>query len=422
MLVTALAAAIVAVSCTPTSETTTTAAASATTTVETPTTEPPIRTGIGVDDGVIRVGVLVPLSGPAAVFGESVVAGHTAFWTYVNETLGGVGGEYEVEVTVFDHRYDVDDATGGFNDLSGRVVGFAGALGSPIDEALAPLLEESGMLMMAGSLSSEWIGHSALVPNLMLPTYRDQVASGLAWAADGGLAGETAILYQEGSYGEDCLRGYDAAVSDLRLASAGRVAHAPASTDFGDVVEQLRASEPDLVVVCTTADALVRIVATADSLGFNPNWLVAAQSFDAGVATALGGDEGVEAGIARLGRVGVMGAGPPDGAPAASLMRSVFEGSDATDWYTLFGYSQAATFHLILEEAFESSDLTRAGLREAAARLDGIDLGLDGPLSSLVRPAPVEAAAVGRIDLDTITAPFGIPATEPYFTSVFAVP
>ncbi len=68
------------------------------------------------------------------------------------------------------------------------------------------------------------------------------------------------------------------------------------------------------------------------------------------------------------------------------------------------------------------ADLTRAGLREAAARLDGIDLGLDGPLSSLVRPAPVEAAAVGRIDLDSITAPFGIPATEPYFTSVFAVP
>ncbi len=422
MLVTALGAAVVVVSCTPTSETSTTSAASTTTTVVTSTTEPPIRTGIGVENGVIRVGVMIPRSGPVAAFGESVLIGQTAFWTYVNETLGGVGGEFEVEVTVFDHRYDTDEAMSGFNDLSEQVVGFAGALGSPIDEVMAPLLAENGMLMMAGSLSSEWIGNSALVQNLMLPTYRDQVASALAWAADANLAGETAILYQEGSYGDDCVRGYDAAVSDLGLANAGRVAHALAATDFGDVVEQLRAAEPDLVVVCTTADALVRIIATADSLGFRPTWLVAAQSFDAGVAAALGGDEGVEAGIARLGRVSVIGAGPADGAPAASLMRSVFDGIEETDWYTLFGYSQAATFHLILEEAYEASDLTRAGLRAAVARLDGIDLGLDGPLSSLVGPAPVDAAAVGRIDPDSITAPFGIPATEPYFTSLFALP
>jgi hypothetical protein len=103
-------------------------------------------------------------------------------------------------------------------------------------------------------------------------------------------------------------------------------------------------------------------------------------------------------------------------------MRSVFDGTEETDWYTMFGYSQAATFHLILEEAYEASEITRAGLRAAVARLDGIDLGLDGPLSSLVGPAPVDAAAVGRIDLDSITAPFGIPATEPYFTSLFALP
>ena len=424
MLVTALGAVVVATSCTPVSETSTTSSTPPTT-APVPTTdtiEPPIRTGIGVEDGVIRIGVMVPRSGPVAAFGEAVLAGQMAYWTDVNETLGGVGGEFQVEVTVFDHRYDIDEATAGFDFLSEQVVGLAGALGSPIDEALAAHLEANGMLMMAGSLTSEWMGDAALVTNLLLPTYRDQVAAGLAWAAETDPAAEVAILYQEGSYGEDCVRGYDRAVSDLGLVNAGRVAHPLTSTDFGAVVEQLSTSEANLIVVCTTPDALARIIATADSLEFSPTWLVSAQSFDSSVATALGGDDGVDAGLALLEQTRVIGANPPSEAPASRLMQAIIDIDDETNWYTFLGYAQAATFHLILEEAFEGSDLTREGLRAATGRLDGLDLGLDGPLSSLVGPVPVAAAAVGVISPESIEAPFGVPASEPYFDSLFSIP
>ena len=95
MLVTALGAVVVATSCTPVSETSTTSSTPPTT-APVPTTdpiEPPIRTGVGVEDGVIRIGVMVPRTGPVAAFGESVLAGQMAYWTDVNETLGGVGGE-----------------------------------------------------------------------------------------------------------------------------------------------------------------------------------------------------------------------------------------------------------------------------------------------------------------------------------------
>ena len=424
MLVTALGAVVVAASCTPVSETSTTSATPPTT-APVPTTdviEPPIRTGIGVEDGVIRIGVMVPRSGPVAAFGEAVLTGQMAYWTDVNETLGGVGGEFQVEVTVFDHRYETDEALAGFDVLSDQVVGLAGALGSPIDEVLAVPLEANGMLMMAGSLTSEWVGHSALVPNLLLPTYRDQVMAGLAWAVATDPVAEAAILYQEGSYGEDCVRGYERAVSDLGLINAARVAHSLTSTDFGAVVGQLNTSEAEVVVVCTTPDALTRIIATADSLEFHPTWLVSAQSFDSSVAAALGGDDGVDAGLALLGQARVIGAGPPPEAPASKLRQAIIDVDDETNWYTFLGYSQAATFHLILEEALEASDLTREGLQAAAGRLDGLDLGLDGPLSSLVRPVPVAAAAVGVINAESIAAPFGVPASEPYFDSLFAIP
>ncbi len=137
---------------------------------------------------------------------------------------------------------------------------------------------------------------------------------------------------------------------------------------------------------------------------------------------ALGGDAGLDAGLAALERTWVLGARPPAGSPAAQLLDDVFGDTSAASWYTLLGYSQAATFHLILEEALAASDLARSGLRAATGRLDGIDLGLDGPQSSLVGPVPVSAAAVGVITADSYDLPFGVPASEEYVVSPFLDP
>ncbi len=419
MLVTGILIGLLA-ACNPQSESTTTTSVVAPPVVTTTSTVPAVRTGPGVEDGLIRVGVLVPRSGPLAAFGESVVRGQSAYWRYVNDVLGGVGGEYEVEVTFVDHAYDTDLAADALDALAGDVLGLAGGLGSAVDEALAPLLEDRNMMMVAGSLSSEWVGHVAVVPNLMLPTYRDQVAAGLAWAAGRSMGTRTAILYQEGAYGDDCARGYDGGLVEAGLTDVARVAHAPGATDFADAAGRLGEAAPDLVVVCTTPDALVRIIATAGSLGVQPVWLLPAQSFDAGVPISLGGDAGAEAGLALLADARVVGAGPGPGSPAFELMADVLGAGVETDWYTQLGYAQAATFHLILEEALQAGDLSRDGLLAAVAGLDGIDMGLDGPLSSLTGPAPVDAAAVGVIDAGALEAPFGIPASEPYVATPFA--
>jgi hypothetical protein len=115
----------------------------------------------------------------------------------------------------------------------------------------------------------------------------------------------------------------------------------------------------------------------------------------------------------------VLGAGPPADSPARFLIEDVFSNVEGANWYSLLGYAQAATFHLILEEAVESFDLTRSGLQAAAGRLESLDLGLGGPLSSLVAAVPVGGSAAGIVTVDSLTDPFGIPASEPYFPSPF---
>ena len=362
----------------------------------------------------------MPVSGPLAAFGKSVREGQSAYWSYVNDVLGGVGGQYEVQVVDYDHRYDVEEAMRGFEELSTSVLGFSGALGSLVDEALAPALSELGMVMVAGSLSSEWAGSGSIIPNALIPTYRDQVAAGMGWAADVTSVGPSAILFQEGSYGEDCAVGYDRAVVEYGFTNVGRLGHSPGATDFGGVVEQLITSQATTVVVCSTPDALTRIIATADSLDYRPDWLVSIQSFDSGISSALGGDGGPELGLALLADTVVLGAGPRGDSPAALLRDEILADVTDPDWYTMFGYAQAATFHLILEEAMEASDLTRTGLQAAIRRLGAIDMGLDGPTSSLSELVPVTAAAIGTITAESIVPPFGIPASEPYFVTPFS--
>ena len=421
LLVTAAISSLVFTACTSTPDSTTSTMAVTTTSSNqaTTTTGPAISTGIGVDEDIIHLGVMVPRSGPVAAFGDALLTGQYAYWNYVNEVLGGVGGVFTVELTVFDHRFDPEEAAAGYDLLRSEVLGISGSIGTPIDERIAPLAASDGVLAMAGSLSSQWVGHPAILSNLLLPTYRDQVAAGLDWAVSSGLAARTGILFQEGAYGEDCLTGYDRAVSEGEAENVARVGHPPAATDFGNVVGQLFASGADSVVVCTTPDALVRIIATADSLGFQPNWFVSAQSVDAGVPTGLGGDAGLEAGLAALERTWVLGASPPGDSPARFLIEDVFTDVEGVNWYSLLGYAQAATFHLILEEALESLDLTRSGLQAAAGRLGSLDLGLGGPVSSLVAAVPVDGSAAGIVTAESLADPFGVPASEPYFASPF---
>lgn len=423
MLVTLLVCMSTMSACTPSvdsSTTSTTGLVSSTTGASTTAVEPRVLEGVGVDGDVINIGVMVPVSGPLAAFGRSVREGQSAYWSYVNDVLGGVGGQYEVRVVDYDHRYDVEEATRGFEELSTSVLGFSGALGSLVDEALASALSELGMVMVSGSLSSEWAGSGSIIPNALIPTYRDQVAAGMGWAADVTPAGPSAILFQEGSYGEDCAVGYDRAVGEFGFTNVGRLGHSPGATDFGGAVEQLITSQAATVVVCSTPDALTRIIATADSLDYRPDWLVSIQSFDPGIASALGGDGGPELGLALLADTVVLGAGPGGDSPAALLRDEILADVTDPDWYTMFGYAQAATFHLILEEALEASDLTRAGLQAAIRRLGAIDMGLDGPTSSLSGLVPVTAAAIATITAESIVRPFGIPASEPYFVSPFS--
>lgn len=70
----------------------------------------------GPQEGVIRVGNVQDLTGPAAASGVPITQALEDYFKYVNEELGGIRG-HKVEFIVFDTRYDNNLAVTGFEKL-----------------------------------------------------------------------------------------------------------------------------------------------------------------------------------------------------------------------------------------------------------------------------------------------------------------
>lgn len=365
--------------------TTTPAAAPATTT----STEAPVRTGAGVVDGTITVGAFLPLSGTLETFGRSALEGHEVYWAYVNDVLGGVGGAFTVRVTPFDTAYDEETARSLWTANRSQTLAISSVVGSPIAGALVDETGSEQILIAAGSQASSWAAAPNVLLNLAMPTYRDQIAGAI-------VAGRTeepvvtaapplGLVYQEGVYfGGDCLAGFDQATDRDAAGAAMSVGHAAAATEFTEPLSEMEQAGVETLFVCSSPEAVLQMMATLDLLEYRPTVVVASQSYDATLPGVLGADGGEAAGLALLDEFFIVGSLPPfeSDEPGMKLLRDNLARFDSrlpdrtvvNPWFFL-GYTQAATFHLILEEALSAGDLTREGVWAARDRLGDVDFG-----------------------------------------------
>ncbi len=102
-----------------------------------------VKTGPGVTDSEISLGLLTDLSGVFAPLGDPAVKATQLYWEQVNAD-GGVC-DRDVKLIVKDHGYDPQKAVVQYRDLAPDVVALQQLLGSPITAALLPTLEQDSM-------------------------------------------------------------------------------------------------------------------------------------------------------------------------------------------------------------------------------------------------------------------------------------
>ncbi len=423
-----LALVLVLVACTDKAEETTTTSTTAPA-ATTATTQPPVRTGIGVGDGVITLAALLPLSGTLETFGRSVLEGHEVYWEYVNGTLGGVGGQYLVAPIALDTAYDEDTARSLWVANQDGMLAISSVLGSPITAALLAEIGSQQILVAAGSQASSWSTSPNVVLDLALPTYRDQIAGAItAGGAEQPVVKATpplGLLYQEGVYGEDCLAGFDQATSRMPPDAALSVVHPGSATEFAEDVAVMQEAGVETLFVCSSNQAFLRIVATLDLLDYSPIVVASSQAYDASIPAALGDQGGESTGLELLSRVYLVGSWPAfeGDLPGMKLLQDNFVRYDSRlpeeviDPWFFVGYTQAATFHLILEEALSGGDLTRAGVWAARDRIGDVDFGFGAGPARYDQDRVPMVADVFSVPVSASEALFGMTPVGTYYST-----
>lgn len=332
-------------------------------------------TGPGFDGETIRLGVVTPTSGPIAVIGEPLTNGNRAYWEYVNEELGGVGGKYQVELDIQDSAYDPPTAVQKYNQIKDDVVMFNQILGTPSVNALLEQLTADNILAQPASLDSFWVREQNLLP--IGTPYQIQAINGIDWwVTEGGGSEESAIctLRQDDPYGEAGQEGVDFALEQLGIELADEATFPVRNPDFTTQITQLQGSGCELVWLTSTPTDTASALAKAAELDYAPQWMGQSPTWiGAFVESAL--MPYLQANFIWVSEGPEYGDTSAEGMSELLRIQEEYAPDQVPDIYFNFGYYESLAVHRVLEAAVENGDLSREGIIEAMNSLDELDFG-----------------------------------------------
>ncbi len=413
---------LVIAACSPSTSTTTTEAAAPTTTqAATPTTgagpttteamaPPATDFGVDLDGGTISVGVLADLTGPFSGLVIPLVDGYKAQIDAIN-AAGGIHG-LQIVLDIRDTAYSVDNHVQLYNEIHDDVVAIGQSTGSPHTNAIRGQLAEDQMFAVPLSWYSGW-ADPALNANVIPhgEPYCIESMNTLGYLLSQNPDAKTiAIASNAGDFGEDSAEGAKLAAAALGLTvvydGQAKVNAADEAT-LAEVATGIVGSSPDIVWVTTSPGAYAGIYGQALAAGVVAKW---SGSFVAWNRAFLAPEAGLRDAIQRDWTFTFPFANWSSDAakPAVALMKAANPDVVPGEFY-IEGIGEAILVERILNDAFESGDLTRAGVLAAAKAIesmswDGLwpDQGYVGAtndivqrLGNVVRPSAADYDAGG---------------------------
>jgi ABC-type branched-subunit amino acid transport system substrate-binding protein len=331
--------------------------------------------GPGFDGETIRLGVVTPQTGAAAVIGNPLTEGNRVYFERLNAE-GGIAGKYQVELDVVDSQYQAQTGVQQYNSIKNDVVAFVQVLGTAIVNAILPQLETDNIVAGPASLDSFWVPE----PNLMAlgAPYQIQAINAMDYwfNQEGNDPADTTVctLIQDDPYGEAGLEGMEFAAEEIGFEIAESARFAATDTDFSAQVNRLNSAGCDVVFLVGLPNHTGSIMGSAAQLNFTPQWIGQSPTW-VGVLAVTPVAPYLQENFL------VMVEGPEWGDTSNEGMAQMLEDMEqyapdqGADIYFAFGYAQAWSMAQILEEAVERGDLSREGILAAMESVGTITTG-----------------------------------------------
>lgn len=342
-----------------------------------------VRTGAGVTDSTITLGVMTDKTGVFKNLGLGITQGNELWAKDVNAT-GGVCGR-QIALEQVDHGYKADTAKTLYPQIEPKVLGFVQLLGSPVVAALKQNLADDKAVAAPASWSSELLDN----PYVMIvgTTYDVEMIDGLSYLQEKGMIadGDTVgHIYIDGEYGANGLRGsrYYAKQHDLDLRE---VKITSTDNDLTNIITGLKGDGVTAILLTTSPTQSGSALAANEALGLNVPVLGNNPTFDPVLHKSPAAD--------ALDKLYVVASSVPFSAdiPKAQEVAKKYKAAytEPPNAGVPYGYAVAEVWGAVLNKACENKDLTREGVAAALQQTTSAETGdLVAPLDFSQPGAP----------------------------------
>ncbi|MHB2023796.1 MAG: ABC transporter substrate-binding protein [Mycobacteriales bacterium] len=379
----------------------------------------PAGPGVDVASKTITLGVLTPLSGPAALIGKPLTDGQESYFDYVNAN-GGING-WKIKLNVQDDKYDPQTHVALYNQIINSVLFIAQSLGSPTTQATEALSSSQGVLVGTAAQDSAFVNQKV---NLVIGTpYAVDVANAMKYVSQHLPNAKLGIIYQNDSYGADGVKGFTAGVKAYHLTKVASASYNVTDTSFTSQVLAMKQAGATVVMVTAIPTAAGAIIGTAAAIGYHPQWILQGPAWSEYLMTSTGVASGSPTPIEKamvgswvLGYEAAWGATSAPGMSQFLQIQHQYFPKQVPDGYYMYGYCLAQVEVDLLRKAIANKNLTRPALLQDKLHLGPVSFG------GLI-PNADYTPSLGPADRQTVvytvnlTSPGFLKALTPFFES-----
>jgi len=375
-----------------------------------------LKTGPGIDTATktITVGGIGALSGPVAAAGKLLIRGSEVYFKALNDA-GGIGG-YKVNFVTGDSQYSPQLAVQQYSKLAPDVAIIGQVIGAPSAAALKDQAASDKVMFLAATGDSSVLGYKYAFTTAI--PYPLETINGIDYAVNqlNKKGSKFAIVYQDDAYGQDCLKGYKAAIQAYGLQDVGQIPFKVTDKDFTAQATQLKNTGAEVVWMASQPTQTAAIMGAATQLGVAPQWMLQSAAFSSQLLATPIKDVLLKAYVASYG----VAWGDPNAPNEATKIAAIakYAPDQKPDSYFSAGWAYGIVVTNILAKALSNGDISRDGILAAFESLKNIDLG-QGPGQPLFSygsaandRAPFRTSVIFKVDANDVAG--YSPVTKPF--------
>lgn len=231
----------------------------------------------GVCQNTTKVGIILPLTGSQAAFGEALKTGYLIALDEINAG-GGVLGK-KLELDFYDDQSKPDQAVQGVSKLvdQDRVPLLLGSFSSESTKAMIPAvtLRRVPLIIPAANADNLMETKSPWVFRICASAI-DYARTTVAFLKDNGAPKTIAIVYENTNFGQAGMQAMSTAAPETGMKVVATESYEAKSPDYRAVLRRVKQANPDVVYFCSYLLDATTLMRQSQEIDFNPRYYTSA--------------------------------------------------------------------------------------------------------------------------------------------------